>query len=57
MGYTAGTKNRIAIDLLEFLVAEIIIHLTLKSTELPWQIFAFPNKSSALGWLYKANFK
>ena len=48
--------GKFSINLLEFIASVITIYLTIKDSDHPKKILAFTDSSSALGWLYKANF-
>ena len=48
--------GKFSINLLEFIASVITIYLTIKDADHPKKILAFTDSSSALGWLYKANF-
>ena len=45
-----------SIKLLEFIVAAIIIYLTIVDATTPHKLLAYIDSSSALGWLYKFSF-
>ena len=49
-------KDKLSINLLEFIAAVITIMLSLKNKEKDQKILAFTDNSSALGWLHKASF-
>ena len=50
-------RGRFSINLLEFLASVITIILSLEKSKQNTQIFALTDKSSALGWVFKASFQ
>ena len=48
--------GKFSINLLEFIASVITIHLTIIEADSPQKLLALTDSSSALGWLYKANF-